>query len=141
MSATDFAYPRQPFAGSERAVKNTDAVALTVGMLVKLDTGNPMSATQDAPGVVRTAAVADYPYGFVIENIPVGGYGRVQRGGECQGIAAGAIAVGAIVGASAATAGDVTTYTAANPSAGQALTAAANAGDPIAIAFDPSKNA
>lgn len=141
MSATDFVYPRQPFHGSERAVKNTDTVPLTIGMLVKLDTGNPMSGTQPVPGAVRTSAVADYPYGFVIENIPVGGYGRVQRGGETQAIAAGAVAVGAIVGPSAATAGDVTTYTAASPSAGQALTAAANAGDPIAVAIDISKNA
>lgn len=140
MSATDFAYPRQPFAGSERAVKNTSGAAMVPGNLVKLDTANPMSATQGAPGAVLTNAIADYPYGVVIENIPVGGFGRVQRGGECMALAAGAIAVGQLVGGTVAAPGAATPYTAGNPSLGQALTPAANLNDPFVVAIDPNQN-
>jgi hypothetical protein len=129
-----------PIQGADISVKNTSGSALAPGQVVKLDTSNPMSATQPQPGVVLTSAVADYPYGVVVENIPVNGQGRVQIEGQVQCIAAGAVSVGAIVGAST-TAGDVTTYTAANPSLGQAVTVAVNAADPIFIRISVSKNA
>lgn len=143
MAATDFLYARLPLNVAEWLVKNTSGAAMVTGQLVKVDTANPMSATQPVVGVVLTSAATDMPFGFIIENIPAGGIGRCQvaDGSGVSGIAAGAIAVGAIVGASAATPGDVTTATAADPSIGQALTAAVNAGDPVLIQINKSKNA
>jgi len=142
MAATDFIYSRFNGAGGfDRSVKNTTGSAMVPGQTVKLDTANPVSGTQGAPGVVLTAAVADFPYGVVVENIPAGGYGRVQLEGEAICIAQAAIAVGAIVGAGAGVAGDVIAYTAANPSLGQAMTAAANAADPVLVRMSISKNA
>ena len=140
MAATDFVWTRIPVPGEEPSVKNTSGTAMTAGQCVKLDTANPLSGTQPVPGVVLTSAVTDVPFGILIDNIPAGGYGRCARSGQIQAIAAGAIAAGAQVGPSAATSGDVTTYTAGDPSLGQALNVTANAGDPVVIALALSKN-
>ena len=141
MAATDFLWTRFPISGADVPVKNTSGAAISANQLVKLDSANPASATQSAPGVVLTSAVADFPFAVAVENIPIGGQGRVQLEGIAVCIAAGAIAAAAIVGPSAATPGDVTTYTAANPSLGQGMTVAAALADPILVRLAPSKNA
>lgn len=143
MAATDFVTPRETFGIADAVVKNTSGTDMVVGALVKLDTGNPQSSTQAAPGVVLTSAVGDVAYGVLAENIKNGQQGRCQvvDGTIAVCIAAGVIAVGATVGPSGATSGDVTTYTAANPSVGQALTAAASLGDPIRVILAKAKNA
>lgn len=140
MSATDFLWTRFPIQGADFPVKNTSGSAITANQTVKLDTGNVIGATQPQAGVTPTVLVADFPFGVAIENIPAGGYGRVQLEGVAVCIALGAITAGAIVGPST-TAGQVTTYTAANPSLGQAVSAAVNAADPILVRLAPSKNA
>jgi hypothetical protein len=141
MSATDFIWGGLPIFGADWTVKNTSGTAMTSGQTVKLDASNPLSAAQPAPGVVLTAAVTDYPLGVLIENIPVASYGRCRVEGGAVAIAAGAISAGAIVGPSGAISGDVTTYTAGDPSLGQALSVALNAADPIAVRIAISKNA
>jgi len=132
MAATDFLYPR---FGIEKG-----GSALSAGQTVKIDTGNLVSASQASVGVTPTVLVADFPFGVVAENIPAGQQGRVQLEGVANCIALGAITAGNIVGPST-TAGKITTYTAANPSLGQALTAAANASDPVLVRLAISKNA
>lgn len=141
MAASDFNYPTYPISGADIPYKNTSGAAITAGQLLKLDTGNLLSGSQQQVGCVLTSAVADFPLGFAVDNTPANGQGRVRLEGVTVGIAAGAISAGAIVGASAATAGDVTTYTAANPAIGQALTAAASLADPILVRIAPCKNA
>ncbi len=140
MAATDFLTPRFPITGADIPVKNTTGSSMPSGSLVKLDTANPVSATQSQIGVVLTSAVTDFAFGFLVETIPAGGTGRCQVEGLAVGIALGAISVGAIVGPSA-TAGQVTTYTATDPAIGQAVTAAASAADPILIRIAPCRNA
>lgn len=141
-NATDFVNARSPLGIADLGVKNTSGSPITSGMTLKFDTANPMGANQGAPGVTPTVAVADVPDGVAIENIPVGGYGRMQTadGTLVTCIALGAISVGATVGPST-TAGQITTYTAANPSLGKAVTAAVNAADPIQVLLRISKNA
>lgn len=141
MAANDFVNGRMPLsAGGDLPYKNTSGSAITAGQLLKLDTGNLMSGTQGIWGLTPTTAVADFPFGVAVDNVPVGGTGRVQVVGVVLCIAAGAISAGAIVGPST-TAGNVTTYTAANPQFGQALSAAANAGDQIFVLIEKAKNA
>jgi hypothetical protein len=140
MAATDFVTPRFPIQGADIPVKNTSGGALAAGALVKIDTSNPVSATQPQIGVVACSAVTDFPLGFLIEALAANAVGRVQIEGIAQGIALGAITAGAIVGPSA-TAGQITTYTATDPAIGQALTAAANAADPILVRIAPCRNA
>lgn len=142
MAATDFYTANIDLSFPKFPVKNTGGTAITVGQLVKLDTANPLGATQGSVGVIPTVLVADVPFGFAAENIPAGQYGGVYGvdGQAIWGIALGAIAIGAKVGPST-TAGQVTTYTAANPSIGQALTAAVNAADPILVYIAKSLNA
>lgn len=138
---SDFAMGRQPFHGSELSIQNTDSVQLTPGTLVKLDTSNPMSATQPIDGMVRTAAVTDVPDAVVIENIPVGGTGRVQLAGMVNVLAAGSISIGAILGPSGATSGTATAYTAGDPSLGKAFTPATAANQFVRCRMFISKNA
>jgi hypothetical protein len=142
MAATDFITARQPLGTQEWTVKNTDATAFLSGHCVKLDTTNVVSATQGAPGVLRTTGITDMPFGVCIEAIPVGAYGRVQTvdGTGVWAIALGAITAGVVVGPSA-TAGKVTAYTATDPSLGTALTAAVNASDPVFVKINISRNA
>ena len=142
MAATDYQVSRFPLGIAEMPVKNTSGTAFALGSqgqgpLVKLDTANLMSGTQAAVGVVLTAAVTDIPLGVVIEDIPAGGYGRVQLLGCAWCIAQAAITAGVLVGPGGTTSGDVIAYTAGDPYIGQALTAAATAGDPILVHLMP----
>lgn len=129
-----------PITGGDVPVKNTSGGALTSGQLVKLDASNPLSASQPFMGVVATAAVTDYPFGFLVENVPTGATGRCRIEGIAVGIALGAVTVGAVVGASA-TAGQVTTYTPTDPSVGQACSTTTTAADPILVRMAVSRNA
>lgn len=140
MAATDFVWGRIPIQGADVPFINKSGSAIVAGQALKLDTGNPISGTQSQVAMVPTSAVADFADGFAVDNVAIGGQGRVQIEGVAVAIAAGAIAVGAIVGPST-TAGDVTTYTAANPSIGKAWSAAAAVNDPVLIRIAPSKNA
>lgn len=142
MAATDFLNARIPLGVAEWSVKNTSGATLVSGATVKLDAANPLSATQPEVGVIGTSAVGDMPFGVLVEAIPAGGIGRCQvsGGSGVWAIALGAISAGAVVGGSA-TLGQITTYTAANPSLGIALTAAVNAADTILVKLEISKNA
>lgn len=140
MAATDFVYDRYPIQGADIAYKNTSGSTISAGMLLKIDASNPISASQPNIGLTTCSAVTDFPFGFAVENVPAAGQGRCQIEGIAIGIAAGAVTVGAIVGASA-TAGDVTTYTATDPAIGQAVTTTANAADPILVRIAPCRNA
>lgn len=142
MAATDFINARSTLGTSEWAAKNTSGSTITSGMTVKLDAANPMGPNQPAPGVIPTVLVADVVIAVAVENIPAGAYGRFQSidGTLVTCIALGAIAAGATVGP-CTTAGQVTTYTAANPSLGVALTAAVSAADPVQVMIQKSKNA
>jgi hypothetical protein len=134
MSATDFQNARFNFQLPDFPVKNTTGSAMPSGTTVKMDASNVLSGTQQAVGVVPTAAITDVPFGIAVEAIPAGGYGRVQtiEGTAAWAIALGAVTAGAMVGGSA-TSGQVTTYTAGDPVLGQALTAAVSAADPILV--------
>jgi Uncharacterized conserved protein (DUF2190) len=140
MAATDFVWGRTPIQGADVPYLNTSGAAIAAGTALKLDTGNPISATQPQIGMIPTTAITDFVDGFAVENVPIGGQGRVQIEGIAVGIASAAIAIGAVVGASA-TAGKVVAYTATDPSIGKAWSAAANANDPVLIRIAPSRNA
>lgn len=140
MAATDFIWARNPLpAGQDVSVFNAGGSAIGKQLLVKLDTGNLMSASQGAPAVVVTAANTDFPYGVTAENIPASGYGRVQIGGICVVQASGAISAGALVMPAAS--GQVATQTAGKPQVGQALNTTANAADPCVVAMHIANNA
>jgi hypothetical protein len=141
MAATDFQTARIPLGVQEFPVKNTDAVAMVTGQVVKLDTAHLMSASQGQVGVLLCTVVTDRPLGIVIEAIPVNGQGRMQIVGAAWAIAAAAITAGSVVGASGATAGDVIAYTATDPYIGVALTAAVNAADPVLVLIQPGTTA
>lgn len=141
MAANDVVLARIPIQNGEIAIKNTDVSAMVPGNSVTLDTANLLSSTQPALGA-KLSVGNDIVLGVVLENIAVGGYGRVA----CTfavivpAIANAAIAAGASVGGDAA--GKIKTAAAANPSFGQALTAAAGANDQVLVGIGgPSKNA
>lgn len=141
MAASDFLWTRYPIQGADLPYKNTSGSAISAGMLLKLDTTNPIGASQGKVGMVPCTAITDFADGFAVQNTPIGGDGTVQIEGVAVGIAAGAITIGAIVGASAATSGDVIAYTPTDPSIGKAWSAAASAADPILVRIAPSRNA
>lgn len=141
MAATDFINGSYPITGGDIPVKNTSGSALAAGATVKLDTGHLMGAAQGCVGVVAVSAVTDQPLGVLIEAVPNNGVGRCRIAGAAWAIAEGAITAGATVGASGATAGDVTTYTATDPYLGIALTSAASAADPVLVLIGPGKTA
>lgn len=118
----DFLWPRFPVGGlADIPFKNTTtATNFTPGQLVKLDTANPMSASQPCIGAVLTAAVADCPDGVVVQNTPFGAYGTMQIAGLGSVIVdgAGAISAGTQLGCSATVNGAVVTYT---PTVGDGL--------------------
>lgn len=123
-----------------RAVVNTSTtVNIASGDVVKIDTSNPMSATQSGIGVIQTTASGDTAYGVAIEAIPIGAQGRVQRAFLAPVVASAAIAVGAFVDATAA--GQVVTHVATHAHVGQAVTAAGAAGDPLMIEVSIAPNA
>lgn len=142
MAATDFQLPRFPLGIAEVPALNKSGAAMNLGsqgqgLLVKLDTTNPLSSTITGICVVLTTAVTDIPLGVTIQDIPNGGQGNVQVLGLVWCTAAGAITIGVLVGPSGATNGNVIAYTAGDPYIGQALTAAVNAGDPILVHLMP----
>jgi hypothetical protein len=47
-------------------IKNTSGSPLTAGMVVKLDTSNPVTAANPIISVVPTAALTDVPLGVVV---------------------------------------------------------------------------
>lgn len=140
MAATDNVIPRLPAGIPEITVKNTSGSNLPAGSTVKIDPSNPMAASLPI-GVVGTILVADMPFGVLTQSIAAGAIGNcaVIDGTVVTCIALGAIAAGATVGP-CTTLGQVTTYTAANPSLGIAVTAAANAADPISVMLAKSMN-
>ncbi len=145
-AATDFINGRFPLGVQDFPVKNTSGGSLAAGTTVKLDTTGANviggSSTAQVVAVIPTAAISDMPFGVLVETIPSNGIGRCQTvdGSAVWAIALGAISAGAQVGPSA-TAGQITTYTAANPSLGMALSAAVNAADPVLVKLNISKNA
>ena len=141
MAATDFQDGRIPLGVQDFPVINTSGATLSVGMIVKLDTAHLMGATQGGVGVTVCTAVTDRPLGVVIQKMLAGAQGTIQVVGAAWAIAAGAITAGAIVGASGATNGDVTTYTATDPYLGVALTTSVNAADPILVLIQPGTTA
>lgn len=144
MAANDLNLGRIQLGVGDVSVKNTTGSAIPIWSCVKFDSANPVGGASNNAfiGVVPTAAVTDVPFGIAVEAIPAGGYGRVQTvdGTIVPVIALGAISAGATIGPSA-TSGQVTTYTAADPSLGQALEAAVNAADIILCKLAISKNA
>lgn len=139
-AATDFQDARYPLGVQEFPIKNTDVVAMVPGQVVKLDTAHLMSTTQGQVGVILCTGVTDTPLGVIIEDIPVGGQGRMQVVGAAWCIASGAITAGAVVGASS-TAGDVIAYTTTDPYLGVALSTATNAADPVLVMIRPGTTA
>lgn len=137
MAANDFVYASTPLA-TDIAVKNTDAVAFTAGMIVKADATNVVSGTQATYGALRTTT-DDYPLGVCMEAIAIGATGRVRPIGIAQVVAGAAIAAGATVQCDAT--GLAKTSGAAKPQLGQALTASAGASDKILVILAIAKNA
>ena len=129
----DFLWPRFPVGGlMDVPFKNTtSSTSFTPGQLVKLDTSNPLSATQQAAGMVLTAAVTDVPDGVVVQDTAASAYGTIQIGGLASVIvdAAGAITAGTILGPSGTVNGAVVTYTAGDPVVGKAWSTSVNTAD------------
>lgn len=95
MANNDFQYAGMPIGpGSDVSVQNTDVTDMTSGQIVKLDTAHPFSATQANVGILKTTT-DDYPYGVLIENIPVGQVGRCRISGKVV-LAAGSANAGVI---------------------------------------------
>lgn len=134
----DFIWPRIP-AQDVLAIPfiNKSGAQLNAGDIVKLDTGNPLSPSQMAAGMVHTAAVTDVPDGVVIGNTPNGLTGNIQCGGfiTVYQDTGGNIAAGALVGPSAAVAGAATTATASagDGVVGKAWSAGTASADPIGV--------
>jgi len=139
MAATDFVWGRIPLQGADMPYKNTSGAAITAGQVLKLDATNVIGATQPQVGMVLPSATTDVPDGFAVENVPIGGQGRVQTEGLAIGIASGAISAGASV-MPAATLGQVSPWTASNAQAGKAWSTTTTAGDPILIRVNVNSN-
>lgn len=139
MAATDFTLARNTYqSGNDDAAYNATGSDIPAGTTVKIDTANPMSGSQGAPGVV-TATLNAVPYGITVETLKSKAYGRVQRGGRANTFASGAVTVGDVVQCDAS--GQVKTQSAGEPQLGIALTNTANAADPIQVAIAIAKNA
>jgi hypothetical protein len=132
MSATDYVTGRNTLNVADLPYYNATGSTINKGELLKLDTSNLMSSTQPLEGMKPTSAATDQPLGFAVQNTPTGQTGTMQCVGVAVGIAAGAVTAGVAVGGST-TAGDVTAATSTDPAVGFALTAAANAADPIRV--------
>jgi hypothetical protein len=136
---SDFAWPRLPAQGLlDIPFINTAGAAMTPGQVVKLDTANALSPTLvTAPGMVLTTAVTDVADGVVVQDTAVNGQGSIQIGGIATVYqdSGGNIAVAALVGPSAAVAGEVTTATATagDGLVGKAWSAGTASADPIAV--------
>lgn len=140
MATTDFDWARIPIGpNGDIPVKNTDSSNdLVVGNVVTIDASNPMSATQQAPGV-KLGANNDFAFGVVVEAIARNAYGRVQILGIAPVVASAAITAGAVIQAAAS--GKVVTQSSGQPQLGQALTAAAANNDIIMARIAIAKNA
>lgn len=147
MAATDFVWASYPLPGADIPCKNTsNAVNLALGYAVQLDSTNALTvAGQVAIGVTSASAVSATVFGIAIETIPfngsvaAGSIGRIRVYGIAQAAASAAIATGAVVGQST-TAGQLVTYTAANPQVGYACSPTANAADPFLVLLDRAAN-
>lgn len=130
MAQNDFDWASTPLPW-DLPVKNystvTDIPAFTV---VKLDTGNLVSGTNESVGI-SICATGDYPLGVTIEDIAPGKQGRVRNLGIVPVTADTAITAGVTVRAGFS--GDVTTRSAGNNQLGQALGTAAALGDVILV--------
>lgn len=138
MAANDSQYARTP-QPSDLTVKNVTGggTAIASGTCVKFST----AATSLAPTGVVVTTTDDKYYGITVENIPDNGIGRIANfGSEVQAIANAAITAGALVQCDVT--GFLKTLTAGKPQVGQAITAAAGAGDKILVRLhSPAVNA
>lgn len=141
MAANDFVLAYQPNLTGMISVKNTDGTNdLNSGDFCKLDTANPLSATNPFVCVVRANANTDAPIFVCIDNIPKTKAGRVSAGGPVVRCVAGA-AITAGVELMATTSGQVIAQTAGLRQVGYALTPAAALGDQILMLQSAAKNA
>lgn len=139
MAANDFIYASMP-SELDIAAKNTDAVAIAAGDVVKLDTTNVVSGTQGHIGVLQGTVAAVNLVGIAMEAMAVGKIGRVRPlGPVVQAVASAAIAAGIHVAAAAS--GKVAAQTAGQTQLGLSLTAAASNNDKILLMLCGAKNA
>lgn len=142
MAANDFVLAYQPNLTGLMSVKNTDgANDLVAGDMCKLDTANPISATNAFICVVRAGATGDKCVFPVLDNIPKTKTGRVAcaPGSVVRVVAGAAITLGDPL--MCTTVGQVIAQTAALPQVGYALSSAAGISDQILMLFAPAKNA
>ena len=141
MAANDFVLAYNPNLTGVQGVKNTDGTNdLVAGDLCKLDTANPLSATNPFLCVVRANATTDAPIFVCLDNIPKTKQGRVAIPGPIIKVVAGA-AITAGVEVMATTSGQVIAQTAGLRQVGYALTPAAALGDQILMLQASAKNA
>jgi len=138
MAANDFLYAREPSFTGEVPTINLTGSDIAQGVVVKLDTSNPISGTVFQPGITPAGA-NDIPFGVTLEKIVNGRTGRVAIAGIAQCVASGAITVGNFVQCAAS--GQVSTQGTAHPTLGTALTAAAGANDRILVRISVGFNA
>lgn len=141
MAANDFVLAYQPNLTGMISVKNTDGTNnLNAGDFCKLDTANPLSATNPFICVVRCNANTDTTTFVCIDNILMLKSGRVSAGGPIVRVVAGA-AITAGVELMLTTAGQVVAQTAGLKQVGYALTPAAALNDQILMLQSAAKNA
>ena len=144
MSTLDgFKVPRNPH--NERPYYASGTVAIKAGNVVTLDLTNTVAAQEAAtPGEsgigVIVAGTTGYPIGVAIDDASLGQQLRVQDHGVIACLASGAITAGSIV-TSGATGSVATSGLGGSFQLGQALTAAASAGDTILVQIRISNNA
>lgn len=139
MAASDFNWARYPIQGADIPYKNTSGSPILAGMQLKLDATNLTGASQGKAGMIPTAAVTDVPDGVAVENVAIGGDGRVQIEGLAVCIAKGAVTAGTTVGPSP-TAGSTSTFTSTDPSLGKAWNTTVNDGDPVLVRLNVNSN-
>lgn len=141
MAANDFVLAYQPNLTGCVAVKNTDGTNdLNAGDLVKLDTANPLSATNPFICVVRANATTDTPAFAMLDNCPRTKTARMAVPGPIIRVVAGA-AITMAVPVMATTSGQVIAQTAGLAQCGYAFTPAAALGDQILMLVTIGKNA
>lgn len=129
MSANDFDWASTPLP-SDLPGRNYGSGDIPEFSVVKLDTGNVLSGTNESVGIAL-AGTGDLPLGVTIEDIPAGKQGRYRNQGIVPVTADTAISAGAVVRAGFS--GDVTTRSTGNNQLGQALTASAALGDKLLV--------
>lgn len=136
MSANDFDWASTPLP-TDLPGRNYGLNDIPAFSVVKLDTGNVLSGTNELVGLAL-AGTGDYPLGVTVEDIPAGKQGRYRTQGIIPVTADKAINAGDVVRAGFS--GDVTSRSAGNNQIGQALTAAAALGDTILLALSIGAN-